>query len=148
MNSVKKYNRDGRSPIPVNEITSRVMSANKAINTGPELLLRRYMFRIGIRGYRLHWKKVSGRPDLVFVKRKVAVFVNGCYWHRCPYCDPHFPQSNHDFWDAKFKKNIERDKKKIALLKEDGWHVLILWECKIKFDIKKQVRKIEQMIRQ
>src|SRR5271157_969325 len=111
------YIRDGRAPIPEKEATSRVMSANKGINTHPELVLRRALCNEGLRGYRLHWKKAPGRPDIAFPGKKVAVFVNGCFWHRCPYCHPSFPKSNVEFWTAKFEKNRERDKRKRIELK-------------------------------
>lgn len=131
----KKYIRDGRSPIPSKESTSRVMSANKGKNTKPELLLRKAMWSEGLRGYRLHWKKAPGRPDISFPKRKLAIFVNGCYWHRCPYCDLKLPKSNTEFWKMKFERNVQRDKEKVELLKKNGWNVIVIWECKIKKDI-------------
>jgi DNA mismatch endonuclease (patch repair protein) len=77
------YVRDKRSPVPKNEAVSRVMSANRAKNTKPELLLRKALWQAGARGYRLHYKRVPGRPDISFVSKKVAIFVNGCYWRRC-----------------------------------------------------------------
>ena len=128
------YIRDGRAPLPEKESTSKVMSANKAKNTRPEIALRRRLWKEGIRGYRLNWKKAPGRPDIAFPSRKVAVFVNGCYWHRCPYCHPSFPQTHKDFWEQKFSNNIRRDKQKIAQLEQMGWKVLTIWECELKRD--------------
>ncbi|MBT6568273.1 MAG: hypothetical protein HON19_05160 [Flavobacteriales bacterium] len=80
----KKYTRDGRAPIPDKEITSRLMSSIKDKNTKPELAIRKAMWNNGVKGYRLHWKKVPGKPDIAFPSKKVAIFVNRCYWHRCP----------------------------------------------------------------
>ena len=128
----KTYIRDGRAPIPEKESTSRVMSANKAKNTKPEIVLRQSMWKAGIKGYRLHPKNIVGTPDIAFIKRKIAIFVNGCFWHRCPHCNPSFPKSNIEFWSTKFHKNNERDNAKNESLKNDGWKVLVVWECQIK----------------
>jgi DNA mismatch endonuclease, patch repair protein len=139
-----KYIRDGRSPIPDKILTSKVMSANKGKNTKPEILLRRALWRIGIRGYRLHWKNVPGSPDIAFPKRELAIFVNGCYWHRCPYCDLSLPKSNTEFWEKKFTRNKERDREKIRSLKKIGWNVVVIWECMIKKDILDAVNIIKK----
>lgn len=141
-----KYIRDGRSPIPEKEITSRIMSSISDRNTKPEIKLRTAMYFNGIRGYRLHWKKVPGRPDICFPGKKLAIFVNGCFWHRCPYCKPPMPKSHTKFWENKFERNVNRDKKKISLLKKDGWKVLVLWECRIKKDINKSILKVMRVV--
>jgi DNA mismatch endonuclease, patch repair protein len=142
----KKYIRDGRAPIPKNERTSRVMSSIKGKNTSPELSIRKAISTYGLKGYRLHLKKVPGRPDIAFTKKKLAIFINGCYWHRCPYCSPSFPKTHRKFWKEKFKKNIERDKKKNKELKALGWSVLTLWECQIKNNISSCVKKIKRKL--
>ena len=144
MGMTKEYIRDGRSPIPQNEVTSKVMSANKGKDTKPELLLRKELWKNNIRGYRLHWKKAPGRPDIAFPKKKLAIFVNGCFWHRCPHCNLSLPKSHSEFWTEKFDKNIARDKKKIELLKNIGWKVLVIWECMIKNDILDSVNIIKK----
>ena len=141
----KKYLRDGRAPIPIKESVSRVMSSNKDKNTTPELQLRKALCAKNIKGYRLHWNKVPGRPDIAFPGKKMAIFVNGCYWHRCPHCKLTLPKSNTSFWKEKFEKNIERDKRKIEKLKEMNWTVLTVWECQIKIDINKSVEKIKSL---
>lgn len=137
-----KYIRDGRAPIPEKEATSRVMSSNKGVDTRPELVLRKAMSSDGLRGYRLHWKKAPGRPDIAFPGKKVAVFVNGCFWHRCPYCHPSFPRTNVDFWTAKFERNRERDIRKRKELRDDGWKVVVIWECQIKKNLRSCVERI------
>ena len=142
----KKYIRDGRAPVPKKESTSRVMSANKAKNTKPELLLRRALFHNGLRGYRLHWKKAPGRPDIAYPRKKIAIFVNGCYWHRCPHCNPSFPKSNVEFWTNKFEKNKERDERKKQELEEAGWKVLVCWECKVKEDVETCIHQIQALM--
>lgn len=107
------------------------MSSIKATNTKPELLLRKALWRAGIRGYRLHWQKVPGRPDIAFPGKKTAIFVNGCFWHRCPYCKLSLPKNNRKFWANKFQKNVERDKRKVSELRTIGWEVYVIWECQI-----------------
>lgn len=142
----KKYMRDGRAPIPKTETISRVMSANKSKDTKPELLLRKALWDEYIRGYRLHWKQAPGRPDIAFPGKKLAVFVNGCYWHRCPHCHPHEPKTNSDFWKKKFEANIARDNSKVEALHAQGWQVITLWECEIKKNINACVELIRQAI--
>jgi len=142
----RTYIRDGRAPIPQKESTSRVMSAIKDKNTKPELILRKTLWHEGIKGYRLHWKKVQGRPDIAFPGRKVAVFVNGCFWHRCPHCDLPLPKSNTEFWEEKFQKNVNRDKRKIDQLQEIGWKVTTIWECQVKADLDSCVTKVKKLI--
>ena len=146
MRDEKVYIRDKRSPTPKDEKTSRIMSSIKDRDTGPEVLLRRGLWNAGIRGYRLHWKKIPGRPDIVFVGKKVTVFVNGCFWHRCPHCNPSVPKHNIDFWANKFRKNIERDSKKYDKLTNLGWKVLTFWECQIKDNIDNCINKTKESI--
>ena len=129
---MKKYIRDGRAPIPEKEVTSRIMSSIKAKNTKPELLFRKALWNSGLKGYRLHWKKVPGKPDIAFVKYKLAIFVNGCFWHKCPHCQPALPKSNTEFWNIKLTRNQERDLRKVADLEKIGWTSLTLWECQMK----------------
>jgi DNA mismatch endonuclease (patch repair protein) len=108
------------------------MSANRAKNTKPELLLRKALWQAGARGYRLHYKRVPGHPDISFVSKKVAIFVNGCYWHRCPKCNYVIPKTNSNFWRSKFENNVARDDRKRKELRRLGWKVLTVWECDLK----------------
>ena len=142
----KAYLRDNRSPVPLNENVSRVMSRNKARNTKPELNLRRSLYADGVRGYRLNWKKAPGTPDIAFPGKKIAIFINGCYWHRCPHCELPLPKTNKEFWEEKFDKNIKRDIKKEKELLDLGWIVLVFWECKIKTNIKDCTNKIKAIL--
>jgi len=83
--------------------------------------------------FRLHDKNLPGRPDLVLKKHQTAVFVNGCFWHQHPGCKKATsPKSNNVYWDAKLAKNIDRDKKNIETIENEGWRCLILWECETK----------------
>jgi len=128
------YIRDGRAPIPESEVTSRVMSRIRGKDTKPELVLRRALREVGAPGYRLHWKKAPGRPDIAYPGRKLAVFVHGCYWHRCPHCGPSMPKTHTDFWQKKFERNQERDARKVRELEDAGWDVIVVWECQLKKD--------------
>ena len=130
-------------PPPTTEATHRSIQGNRNKNTKPELLVRSYLREAGLTGYRLQWKKAPGRPDIAFVNRRVAVLVNGCFWHRCPYCSPSRPRTHADFWDAKFSRNRERDARNHALLVEQGWTVIVVWECRLK---KKRVRRTMQEV--
>jgi DNA mismatch endonuclease (patch repair protein) len=141
--SSKEFIRDGRAPIHFNLFTSRVMSANKAKNSNPELILRSALWANGIRGYRLHWKKVPGRPDIAYTIKKMAIFVNGCYWHSCPNCNPHVPKTHTDFWSKKFTANEKRDKMKNEQLNQLGWKVITIGECQLKKDFEKQLKTIQ-----
>jgi len=114
-----------------------VMIANKSTNTKPELIVRRLLRLAGFPGYRLHWR-INGkegqyicRPDISFPGRRLAIFVHGCFWHRCPKCDLGLPKSNIDYWRQKFEKNVERDRKKESSLLEMGWRVHTIWECEL-----------------
>ncbi|HMK18416.1 MAG TPA: very short patch repair endonuclease [Chitinophagaceae bacterium] len=141
------YVRDKRSPIPANENVSRVMSANKAKNTNPEKSLRKALWKIGLKGYRKNYKKIPGRPDLAFVNKKFAIFVNGCYWHRCPKCDLPLPKTNIDFWKKKFDRNVSRDQEKNLLLEQIGWKSMTVWECELNpKDIDKVIKSIKQKL--
>ena len=118
----------------VSTATRHVMQANKSKNTKPELRVRAALRDAGLVGYRIHWKKAPGKPDICFPGRRVAIFVNGCFWHRCPHCALPLPKSNVDFWQAKFARNVARDERDLRLLSADGWTVLVVWECALKGD--------------
>lgn len=106
------------------------MQGNKRANTKPELLVRKRLRDAGLAGYRLQWK-VPGRPDIAWPGKKVALFVNGCFWHRCPHCNPPTPKSNVTYWVIKFENNVNRDRRTMAELAELGWTVHVIWECQL-----------------
>lgn len=143
---LKKFIRDKRSPVPKDANVSKVMSANKAKNTKPEILIRRELYRRGLVGYRLHNKKIPGRPDISFNRQKLAIFIHGCYWHRCTHCDLPLPKTNTEFWKQKFNANVARDKKKNDQLKDLDWKVVTIWECKLKKDLSGQIANIEGLL--
>lgn len=110
------------------ETRSRMMAGIRAKNTKPELLLRRALHSRGFR-YRLHSPILPGKPDIVFPKYRVAVFVHGCFWHAhdCKYFK--LPRSRTEFWQEKLLKNAARDEMVIANTQALGWRVLVVWEC-------------------
>ena len=107
------------------------MQGNKRKDTKPELLVRERLRTAGLGGYRLQWK-APGRPDIAWPGKKVCIFVNGCFWHRCPHCNPSTPKKNVEYWTAKFDRNVERDRKNEQALQADGWRVHTIWECELK----------------
>lgn len=112
--------------------TRHVMQANKSKNTKPELMVRAALREAGESGYRLHWKKAAGRPDICYPGRKLAIFVQGCYWHRCPWCTSSTPRTNTAFWEEKFARNRARDERDQERLCADGWTVVVVRECRLK----------------
>ena len=114
------------------EIRSRIMAQVKSKGMKPEMHVRRLLHALGYR-YRLHRKDLPGRPDLVFPSRRKVVFVNGCFWHKhrgCPRV--RIPATNRDYWQTKLERNRVRDERNIALLQEDGWAVMTVWECQLR----------------
>lgn len=111
------------------EKRSEIMSKVKTKNTKPEILLRKHLYASGIRGYRVNYK-ILGTPDIVFTKYKLALFVDGCFWHGCPVCYKE-PKTQKEFWYGKLNENINRDKRVNNKLKENGWQVLRLWEHEV-----------------
>lgn len=108
---------------------SAIMGRIRGKGTKPELLVRSAAHQLGFR-FRLHVKYLPGSPDLVFPRRKLALFVHGCFWHRhedCPCC--YVPKSNIQFWREKFNKNVLRDKRVRTGLEDMGWRVAVIWEC-------------------
>ncbi|MCX7513443.1 very short patch repair endonuclease [Frateuria hangzhouensis] len=109
---------------------SRMMSGIRGKNTMPELTVRSFLHRAGLR-FRLH-AKLPGKPDLVFPKYRTVVFVHGCFWHRhedCRYATT--PASNPEFWQHKFAANVRRDAKVREQLAELGWRALVIWACQL-----------------
>lgn len=110
---------------------SRMMACIKGKNTKPEMLVRKYLYRKGLR-FRLHRKDLLGKPDLIFPGRKVAMFVHGCFWHRHEGCSKATtPSTNAQFWEKKFRDNVFRDKRVKHELEQLGWNVLVIWECRL-----------------
>jgi DNA mismatch endonuclease (patch repair protein) len=108
---------------------SRMMSGIRGKDTKPELEVRRFLHRLGFR-YRLHDKRLPGRPDIVLPKYRTVVFVHGCFWHQHPGCKyATTPDSNADFWHDKLAGNTRRDSRHISELNALGWRSITVWEC-------------------
>lgn len=118
------------------------MSRVRSKDTKPELVVRRLIFSMGYR-YRLHDRRLPGTPDLVFHGRRKALFVHGCFWHRHHRCVlARMPKSRLDFWRPKLEGNTERDARNMEALREQGWDVLVVWECETK-----DTERLEKTIR-
>lgn len=124
------------------------MSRIRGRDTSHEITLRKALFREGYR-YSLNYrfKYMNFIPDIVMVSRKTCIFLDGCFWHRCPICYRP-PKSNKRFWISKATRNVERDKQQNTHLKENGWKVIRVWEHALKKDFestfKNVVEKIEE----
>lgn len=110
---------------------SWVMSRVRGKDTVPELTVRRLVFSLGYR-YRLHDRRLPGKPDLVFSGISKVIFIHGCFWHRhegCPMA--RIPKSRTSFWLHKLSSNSERDTRSLAMLEVLGWRVMVIWECEL-----------------
>ena len=122
------------------------MSRIRSRDTKPELIVRKLLHKMGYR-FRLHLKDLAGSPDIVLPKYKTVIFVHGCFWHRHEGCRYTYkPKSRIDFWDNKFRQNVERDRKAIQLLEKLGWQVLVIWECETK-DLDKLAGKLNSFLK-
>jgi DNA mismatch endonuclease (patch repair protein) len=110
---------------------SNLMSRVRTKDTAPELMLRHALWAAGLRGWRLHPKRVPGRPDLAWIGRRLAVFVDGAFWHGHP--DYYHGQSG-AFWDEKIARNRARDERVNTELSEAGWHVIRFWDFEVERD--------------
>lgn len=130
----------GPPPAPSSPSISKTMKSNKGSGTRPELVLA------GLLGKKLTQSKLPGRPDFVYPNAKVAVFVHGCWWHRCPTDNLRLPTTHRAFWKRKFERNVERDKLNREELESMGWKVLEIWEHEVMKDPAAAARKIESLI--
>jgi DNA mismatch endonuclease (patch repair protein) len=140
---LKKYLKKGTFE-NVSNVRSRTMSAIRGKNNlTTEVRLRMAFIRNGISGWKLHAKELPGKPDFYFKKDKIAVFVDGCYWHGCPMCG-HIPKTRSRFWAAKIKRNKQRDVNQKIELRKMGISSLRVWEHELKktADIDSVVEKI------
>ena len=126
------------------EQRSKNMSHIRSKDTSIELKVRKYLFYLGYR-YRVNYKKLPGKPDIVFTKKKIAIFIHGCYWHghNCNSRYAHISKSNTNYWNTKIQRNQERDKRNIEQLEKDGWKVIVLWECELKDNFEEIKTKLE-----
>lgn len=113
------------------EVRSKNMSHIRSTNTKPEETVQKYLFSRGLR-YRKNVRTLPGCPDIVLPKYKTVVFVNGCFWHMHDCGRFVWPSSNKEYWTKKINRNVERDANNHRILSEQGWNVLIIWECQLK----------------
>lgn len=113
------------------EVRSKNMSHIRSTNTKPEETVRKYLFSRGLR-YRKNVRTLPGCPDIVLPKYKTVIFVNGCFWHKHDCGRFVWPSSNIEYWTKKITRNVERDTLNQHLLSEQGWRVLVIWECQLK----------------
>jgi len=108
------------------------MRSIRQTDTGPERIVRRSLRELGAVGYRLHAKELPGRPDIVFRRRKLAIFVHGCFWHQHGGCRlAKRPSARPEYWLPKLARNQERDLAALKALDDAGWATLVVWECEL-----------------
>ena len=117
------------------EERSRIMAAVRGKDTSIELVARKALHRMGWR-FRLDNRHLPGNPDLTFRKWKTAVFINGCFWHghSCKR-GGRIPKTNREYWEAKIRRNLDRDKRSREQLESAGWSVMVIWECDLEAGI-------------
>ena len=122
------------------------MSRIRGKDTAPERAVRSLLHQLGFR-FRLHRKDLPGHPDIVLPRYRSVVMVHGCFWHRHPGCKfAYEPKSRVDFWERKFKRNVERDREVREQLEHLGWSVLVVWECELR-DIDALAKKLRRELR-
>jgi DNA mismatch endonuclease (patch repair protein) len=122
--------------------TSRRMACVRRAGTAPEMRVRKVLAGLGVR-YRLNNHDLPGSPDLANRSRRWAVFVHGCFWHRHQGCSrASHPTRNSLYWTQKFRRNVQRDKDAVRMLKKLGWKVFVIWEC----DAEKRARTVAKML--
>lgn len=120
------------------------MSAIKGKNTTLELLVRKNLFKSGYR-FRIHYK-LPGKPDIVFVKKRKAIFIHGCFWHLHGCKLSTVPKSNTTFWEKKLNENKTRDESNINKLHLIGWETFTLWECEIETSFEKNINRLKEFL--
>lgn len=121
------------------------MSQIKSKDTKPELCLRKILLLSKIKNFRTNYV-LPGKPDLVFAKNKLAIFIDGCFWHKCPKCFVK-PATRSKFWEEKIKKNVSRDKEINKTIRGLGWKILRFWEHEINMNPGKVVKKIAKKLK-
>lgn len=118
------------------------MAQIRGSDTKPEKKLRSMLHRSGFR-FRLHDKKLPGRPDIVLPRYQTAIFVHGCFWHRHPGCkNATTPTTRRQFWLDKFAKNVDRDIENVSALEAVGWRAIVVWECEIERHPERTLRRL------
>lgn len=123
-------------------VRSKTMAAVRSNNTQPELQLRKALWAAKIRGYRMN-VPLPGKPDIVFSRPHLAVFVDGCFWHRCPQCF-RMPKTRREYWEPKIARNASRDREVDELLRRQHWTVLRFWEHEIEKQLPQCVERVKE----
>jgi DNA mismatch endonuclease, patch repair protein len=123
----------------------RIMAACRSTDTKPEVRLRQGLFSAGIRGWRCHYKRAAGKPDLAWPALRVAVFVDGAFWHGHP--ARHKPGRSGSYWDQKIARNVERDRETNRLLADEDWTVLRVWDFEVQRNLEDVVDRIARVLR-
>ena len=123
---------------------SYMMSRISSVNTKPELLVRKMLKSLNI-PLRFHSKNLPGKPDVVVNKKKVAIFINGCFWHNHNCKNGKMPASNKRFWKNKLENNKRRDRCSESKLRRMGWHVYKVWECRLESGTKRIIKKMSKL---
>lgn len=130
---------------PTSEQRSYNMSRIRSKDTKPEEIVRKFLFSKGLR-YRKNDKRYPGEPDIVLPRHNTVIFVNGCFWHCHEGCaDFTMPKTNSVFWENKLAGNVRRDELNHEKLSIMGWHVIVVWECELKKDVR--VENLERLYR-
>ena len=119
---------------------SEIMSHIKSKDTSIELLVRKELFKNKLR-YRVNYKALPGKPDIVFTKKRVVIFIHGCFWHGhdCGSRYAHTSQSNTNYWKTKIERTQKRDDVHVCMLEADGWKVITVWECQLKINFQETI---------
>lgn len=142
--SAEKYVRPPRAASSTAIAAS--MRGNRSRDTKPEIAIRHELSRLGLRGYRIDAKWLPGRPDVAFTKHKVALFVHGCFWHRCPHCNLPMPKTNPSYWQWKFRRNSARDELAVRDLEEMGWRPLRIWGCEVSRSVEECAERVQRVV--
>jgi DNA mismatch endonuclease, patch repair protein len=120
---------------------SQIMAAVRGKHTNPELILRKALFAAGVRGWRCHYRAAPGTPDVAWPSRRVAVFVDGAFWHGHP--SRHKPGRSGPYWDDKISGNVERDRRVDDELARQGWTVIRVWDFEVRKDLQSVVERVK-----
>ena len=126
--------------------TRASMKGNKSKGSMPEMQLAEELESRGLTQHIANCADLPGTPDFAFLRERVAIFLHGCFWHRCPYCSPNFPKTNQDYWSAKFQRNRYRDAQNRSELRAMGWKPVVVWECILLKDPCKVVDRIQRWL--
>lgn len=137
---------EARIPPASSVAVSHVMAANRGRDTSIELLLRASIRRLGMTGYRANYRISERRVDLAFPSKRVAIFVHGCFWHRCPTCNLALPKTHTRYWKEKFERNAERDVLVRGELEALGWQVAEIWEHEIREDSEGAALRVQGLL--